>query len=260
MGSLSQDQIKVLEQTRQRLVQLTHSLGSLVGSINQSDPLPPWSSLQSQASIISNNLLNVSQQLSTHHELLSSLVAYPGPNFPGQTQAAMLSQLVRTKLEPRVEDWVSRGRVAGNAKAEGEVAGGLDAGQGKESLLSDEELKELWSWAPIEANEEARKRDWGGDFTLEEREMGVKNVVTGLKRRLDEGGDEESSEEEDEEDNAGVDEDEMDIVGVHRKNGGSGVEFQVARERDHVPPQALSSAMPLDEVFRYMMTGTRRNT
>lgn len=42
MATLNQDQIKVLEQTRQRLVQLTHSLGSLVGSLNQSDPLPSW--------------------------------------------------------------------------------------------------------------------------------------------------------------------------------------------------------------------------
>jgi hypothetical protein len=40
--TLSQDQVKVLEQTRQRLVQLTHSLGSLAASLQQSDPLPPW--------------------------------------------------------------------------------------------------------------------------------------------------------------------------------------------------------------------------
>lgn len=184
----------------------------------------------------------------------------------------MLSQLVRTKLEPRVEDWVSRGRVVGSSKEDGGNTGGLGGGglieegggggaAGKESLLSDEELKELWSWAPIEANEEARERDWGGDFTLEEREMGVKNVVTGLQRKLDEG-DEESSEEEDEEEDgtaAAPDGDEMDIVGVHRRSVGAGVEFQVARERDHVPPEALSSAMPLDDVFRYMMTGMRRN-
>lgn len=169
----------------------------------------------------------------------------------------MLSQLVRTKLEPRVEDWVARGRGVGEGVGKSDVGG-----EKSESLLSDGELKELWSWAPIEANEEARRRDWGGDFTLEEREVGVKSVVTGLRRKLDEGGGEESSEEEDEEDEdtaAGVPGDEMDIVGVHRKNVGAGVEFQVARERDHVPPHALSSAMPLDDVFRYMMTGVKRN-
>lgn len=42
MATLTQDQIKVLEQSRQRLVHLTRSLGSLMTSLNQSDPLPPW--------------------------------------------------------------------------------------------------------------------------------------------------------------------------------------------------------------------------
>lgn len=42
MASLNQDQIKILEQSRQRLVQLTRSLASLIGSLNQSDPLPSW--------------------------------------------------------------------------------------------------------------------------------------------------------------------------------------------------------------------------
>jgi mediator of RNA polymerase II transcription subunit 8 len=42
MATLNQDQIKVLEQTRQRLMQLTQSLGSLINNVNQSDPLPAW--------------------------------------------------------------------------------------------------------------------------------------------------------------------------------------------------------------------------
>lgn len=60
-------------------------------------------------------------------------------------------------------------------------------------LLREEELAELWDWAPVEANHEARGRDWGGDFTLEEMEQegGVTNVVTGLKRALDVGEEEE---------------------------------------------------------------------
>ena len=61
-------------------------------------------------------------------------------------------------------------------------------------------MAELWHWAPIEANHEARERDWGGDFTLEEREAegGVKSVVTGLKRPLDVGDEDEEEEEEEE--------------------------------------------------------------
>ncbi|KAF7122438.1 hypothetical protein CNMCM5793_000463 [Aspergillus hiratsukae] len=118
MTSPNQDQIKTLEQSRQRLVQLTRSLASLIGSLNQSDPLPSWTSLQSQASIISNNLLSISEHLTENRALLSSLVAYPGPSYPGRTQAQTLEQLLRTKLDPRVEDWVSRGRRAGASAAE----------------------------------------------------------------------------------------------------------------------------------------------
>lgn len=49
MTTPSPDQIKTLEQSRQRLVQLTHSLGSLITSLNQSDPLPSWCVLSNKA-------------------------------------------------------------------------------------------------------------------------------------------------------------------------------------------------------------------
>lgn len=42
MAALTQSEIKVLEQTRQRLSQLTNSLSSLKQNLLQSDPLPPW--------------------------------------------------------------------------------------------------------------------------------------------------------------------------------------------------------------------------
>lgn len=43
---------------------------------------------------------------------------------------------------------------------------------------------ELWNWAGRAANELARQHEWGGAFTLAEREAGVENVVTGLRRKL----------------------------------------------------------------------------
>ena len=43
MATLSQQDLKILEQTRQRLFQLTNSILSLQQNIVQSDPLPPWS-------------------------------------------------------------------------------------------------------------------------------------------------------------------------------------------------------------------------
>lgn len=42
MAALSQQEIKTLEQTRQRLFQLSNSLASLQHNILQSDPLPSW--------------------------------------------------------------------------------------------------------------------------------------------------------------------------------------------------------------------------
>ena len=42
MTTPSQDTLKTLEQSRQRLIQLTHSLGSLITSLNTNDPLPSW--------------------------------------------------------------------------------------------------------------------------------------------------------------------------------------------------------------------------
>jgi mediator of RNA polymerase II transcription subunit 8 len=211
----------------------------------------PRSSLQSQASIISNNLLSVSEQLSEQRDLFTSLVAYPSPEYPGRTQAPTLEQLLRTKLDPRVEDWVARGRAAG-------TEGGLSQStipspsrlveaESADHKLSEAELAQLWEWAPLEANQEARRRNWGGNFTLEERESGIQNVVTGLRRQLEDdlGSEEEESEGE------GEEEEEMDIVGVHRKSVGGGLEFDIAVRHPH-PVQPF---VPLDDILKYMTTG-----
>ncbi|KMU86778.1 hypothetical protein CIHG_04567 [Coccidioides immitis H538.4] len=240
MASLNQEQLKILEQTRQRLLHLTQSLGSLSNSINQSDPLPPWSSLQSQATIISNNLLSISHLLTEHQELLSSIVAYPTPNFPGRTESTILNQL--NKPGPIIaSSYIRSHRVL--------------AAEGETVRLSVDELLDLWHWAPIAANMEARRRDWGGDYTLEEKEMGVKNVITGLKRQLDEGDEEDEEEEEEEEEDMQGEEMEV-VVGAHTKaGGGSGVEFDIARGSSHIPSKPVAPGMPLDDIFRFMMTG-----
>lgn len=162
-----------------------------------------------------------------------------------------MEQLLRTKLDPRVEDWVTRGRIAGT-----EATSSGSAGEG----LSESDLAELWSWAPIEANAEARRRNWGGNYTLEEKEAGIENVVTGLRRTLPDDDDDDDEDEDEDEEFEDVDEDggeKMEIVGVHTRPGASGVEFDIVRGREHVLSEAASPAIPLDEVFRYMMTGAR---
>ncbi|KAL2797870.1 mediator of RNA polymerase II transcription subunit 8 [Aspergillus keveii] len=263
MTTPTPDQIKTLEQSRQRLVQLTHSLGSLITSLNQSDPLPSWPSLQSQASIISSNLLTLSTHLSENHELLRSIPAYPAPEFPTKTHGNTLEQLLRTKLDPRVDDWVSRGRKGdtnalarpGSTLPGGGVSSALVGGFGNGGAagLSEGDLAALWEWAPVEANMEARRRNWGGDFTLEERERGVQGIAAelGLRRTLED--DEGSSEEEEEEEP-----DEMEVVGVRKSITGSGVEFDIAPSGAGARAAAQEGAaplVPLDDILRYMTTG-----
>lgn len=82
--------------------------------------------------------------------------------------------------------------------------------------------------------------------------MGIQNVVTGLKRQL-------ADEELEEEEGGEEEEDEMEMVGVQEKPpGAAGVESEVAAERGGpVPSKPAAPALPLDEIFRYMMTGTQ---
>jgi mediator of RNA polymerase II transcription subunit 8 len=105
--------------------------------------------------------------LNTHAPLLSSLIAYPLPTFPGREQPSILHALLRKKLEPVVEEWIEEGRVEGvravGGDGDGDLGGGED-GVGRGVL-------ELWGWAGMAANVEARRHDWeGAEFTREERE------------------------------------------------------------------------------------------
>lgn len=183
-------------------------------------------SLQSLATIISQNLLSISQHLSTHHDFFASIAVYPLPEFPGRAEENLLGQLLRKKLEPNVEDWVDQGRRIAN-----------EVRERKQNGLNEEGLGELWDWAGRAANEEARRREWGDDFTLEEREMGTENVLTGLRRKLDQ------DDEESDEDEKGPS-DEMDI---DRKPD------QAAD--GHKPSHAYRPPLPLDDILRFMSTG-----
>lgn len=206
------------------------------------------SSLQSQANIISNNLISVSEHLSENSDLLTSLVAFPGPEYPGRTQANTLEQLLRTKLDPRVEDWVARGRKAGAAAVVSDGA-----------TLSERDLADLWDWAPVAANQEARRRNWGGNYTLEEKERGIQNVVTGLRKQLED--DDDEDEDEDDDDEGQGEEDEMEVVGVRKSGSGAGLEFDIAAATvpQHLQQgqqmQAVAPVVPLEEILRFMTTG-----
>ncbi|KAL9127650.1 MAG: hypothetical protein Q9217_003518 [Psora testacea] len=152
MASLSGQDFKLLEQTRQRLAQLTSSLSNLQNHLLNSDPLPPWPSLHTQTLILSHTLSSLSSQLQTNAPFLASTAVYPLPSYPGREQEPLLNQLLRKKLEPGVEEWVEQGRKTGEAVT----------GSGRA-----EEWRELWVWAGMAGNEQARTHDWGGEGSEE---------------------------------------------------------------------------------------------
>ncbi|KAL9135646.1 MAG: hypothetical protein Q9175_003157 [Cornicularia normoerica] len=178
------------------------------------------SSLHSLSQITSQNLASVSAHLTTHAPLLSSLVAYPVPLYPGREQEPVLNQLLRKKLEPQVEDWVEEGRLAGEEVVK------EDGGRGRD------EITELWEWACIAANEQARKHEWGGDYTLEEIAGGIENVVTGLR---DEDSDEEEEEKEDE--------------------GGTSGAAEVEGHESKKPEEGGGMPLSMDDILRFLVKG-----
>ncbi|KAL7796878.1 mediator of RNA polymerase II transcription complex subunit 8 domain-containing protein [Trichoderma ceciliae] len=191
---LDDDELKAVEQTLARLAQLSSSIQSLMMDILKSNPLPHPSSLQASAQILQRNLQTVLDNLSENSELFSRIAVHPSTNYPGRTQENVLTQLLRKKLEPDVEELVAQGRdTARLATPEGIV-----------------ELQGIWNelreWTHDRIAGYVRE-EAGDVYTKEEREMGVEKVRTGLRKGLDEESDEEEDEDEDDEDD---DDDAMD--------------------------------------------------
>lgn len=187
------------------------------------------------------------------------MAVFPLADFPGRTQENLLGQLLRKKLEPDVEDYIEQGRKLATATATTTTLNATDTFD-----PTSDAVRELWSWAGMAANEQARKHIWQANYTREEREAGIEQAITGLKRKLplsDEeeyeemSGDEEEGEDEEEEKDE-PDPDEMDIVAVHRKETGPGVEFDLRSDSVHNKLAAREgSALALNDHFRFLLTG-----
>ncbi|CAL3972060.1 hypothetical protein PZA11_005277 [Diplocarpon coronariae] len=234
--SLTQEDIKVLEQLRQRLSQLTNNIASQKSDLVRSNPLPPWVSLQTSASILAGNIESLTSLMSRHSELLNRMVVYPSTNYPGRTQEGILTQLLRKKMEPHVETWVQEGRAT-----QAEVM------EGRTNEKSEDELL-VWAkdWVGNRVVKYAME-EAGDNYTIEEREQGIKNVKTGLKRNLEE---DESDEDEDEDE-------EMKDMGVAvttvRRTSFGQIEFGLGElQKD---PNAKSKS--IDEILRFGASGRR---
>ncbi|TAQ83392.1 hypothetical protein B7494_g8287 [Chlorociboria aeruginascens] len=228
--TLSQEDTKALEQTRQRLFQLTHNIGSLRASVLSANPLPPWSSLQSSASILSTNIKTLTDYLSAHSDLLSRAVVYPQTNYPGRTQEALLGHLLRKKLEPAVESWVEEGRAAQEGGVPGSVTDGVD---------------ELWRWAGEWIGGRVAQYAMGEGvdvYTVDERENGIENVNTGLRRKLEE----DDTSGDDDEDMEGVVETSVQKAGSKQAEYGTG----------EVKKNPNGKVRSIEEILRFATTGS----
>ncbi|KAB5567030.1 choline sulfatase [Coniochaeta sp. 2T2.1] len=166
-GDLTPDEFRSLESLRQRLATLTANLKSLQDNVARSNPLPSPSSLQASARIAQHNLHSLQLLLSDKQDLFSRLAVHPSTNFPGREHEMILQTFLRKRLEPDVE---------GDALADlwGDVR---DALMRRVRGFVEEESQDV--------------------YTAEERELGVENVRTGLRRDLEEEDEESDEEEED---------------------------------------------------------------
>lgn len=220
--SLPIDQLRALDALRTRLHQLSDTLANISRDLVARDPLPSWPQIESLQASLSFTLGQLGDTMTQNAKTLKEAHPYPMTNFPGHTQGDTMMTLLRKKLDTRAEEWIEE--LTDGFHAEGE--GGLDRG----------ELEGLWSWAsscsqgivgPMLENE-----DFGDDFTLAEREEGVENVRTGLRRKLWE---EESGEE---------DEDKMEEdVMPEKKEAEEGVSPEL-------------KPLPLESVLRFTTTRT----
>ncbi|KAF4979548.1 hypothetical protein FDECE_18038 [Fusarium decemcellulare] len=185
---MDEDELKAVEQTLARLAQLSSSIQSLRGDVLKSNPLPPASSLQASTQILQRNLQSLHESLTENAEIFNRLAIHPSPNYPGRTQEPVLTQLLRKKLEPDVEEHFSEGR---------EVARLI-------TPTGINDLQDIWHDSRQWVQERIKHyvRDEASDvYTAEERATGIENVRTGLRRDLEDD-DEDDDDEEDDEENA----------------------------------------------------------
>lgn len=223
--SLAPDQLRALDTLRTRLSQLSDTLSNTFRDLNTRDPLPTWPQMESLQSSLSFTLGQVSETLTLNAKLLKEAHVHPTSAFPGHREGDLMLTILRKKMDTQSEAWI--GEYTEGFKADGENA------------LGRGELEGLWSWAsgcsqgivgPMLEDEA-----FGDDFTIAEREEGVENVRTGLKRKLWE----EESGDEGEDGGEKMEEDSMPEEKGEAEEG--------------VDPEA--KPLPLESVLRFVTTG-----
>ncbi|KAK4508181.1 hypothetical protein PRZ48_001919 [Zasmidium cellare] len=189
--ALPTEHIRALDQLRVRLTQLTITLESLYGQLNHNGPLPSWPVLQSVASTVGQNMSELNDVLNAQRELFSTLHAYPTSTFPAydEERQTLLYSMLYKKLELRGVEWIDE------ALKEAKEQDSTGQGDG----LASDQMEEMWRWAGESSHKFTEtwyeEEIFDDNFTVAEREAGIENVVTGIKRNLDEDEDEEDDDE-----------------------------------------------------------------
>lgn len=123
------------------------------------------------------------------------MALHPSPNYPGRHHEGILTQLLRKKLEPDVEELVERGRETARLVTPEGLA-----------MLQDV-WDECHGWTKGRVAQYVAEES-GDVYTREEREAGVEGVRTGLRRDLEEDEDDEDEDEDEDVENEDEESDE----------------------------------------------------
>ncbi|KAI1105581.1 mediator of RNA polymerase II transcription complex subunit 8-domain-containing protein [Jackrogersella minutella] len=199
--SLTPEDYKVLEATRLRLLQISSGIGTLKANVFNSNPLPSLESLRNHADVLQGNIQSLLDITLPMSETFSRIAVHPATNFPGRTQEMILLQLLRKKAEPDVATAMDEGRKiftgltqASDPSGATAGAGGMPSATGK----GPEELETIWQSTRDFCQQRIMEyvtEEANDMFTEEERQRGVENVRTGLKRSLEDEDDEDEDEE-----------------------------------------------------------------
>ncbi|KXH68133.1 RNA polymerase II mediator complex component Med8 [Colletotrichum salicis] len=171
---ITADEFKAIEQTRQRLFQLSNSIQGLRMDVLKSNPLPPPASLQAQSQILLRNLQSLLETLTENTHVFQHLHVFPDVAYPGRVHENILLQLLRKKLEPGVEEWVERGRET-TRELRGGGGGGGGGGDGNGGG-GEAQLEAVWrdvrAWT-VERVQKYVLEEAGDVYTEDERRMGA---------------------------------------------------------------------------------------
>ncbi|CAK7201228.1 mediator of RNA polymerase II transcription subunit 8 [Sporothrix eucalyptigena] len=238
---LTQEDLRAIDTVRARLYQLANSVQRLKGDVLMSNLLPTPESIQASSFVLQQNLASLNEVMAQHADLFRRIVVHPDPMYPGRTEEQILTSLLRKKLEPDVEQVAERAREMAAARGIGKASfaeslgnrkGRRGGGHDDDDDDDDDEDEEDEDEDEDEDDDDGPREPFGlGDvwyetrawtmarlerfireeasdvYTKQERELGVENVRTGLRRSLedDDEDDDEDDEDEDEEGGGGDD-------------------------------------------------------